>query len=58
LGTVTFVTVIIPDRGTGEGVVVDVGGIGNVGGVEVGIDVVVDELGLLDEPEGNAVMDV
>ena len=61
LGTVTFVTVIIPDRGTSEGVVADVEGIGSVCGVEVGTDVVADELGLLDEldePEGGAVKDV
>ena len=44
-----------------EGVVADVEGIGSVCGVEVGIDVVADELGLLDEldePEGGAVKDV
>lgn len=44
LGTVIFVTVIMPDRGTGEDVVIDVEGVGDVDGVEEGGDVVVDEL--------------
>lgn len=51
LGTVIFVTVIIPDRGTGEDVVVDVEGVGDVDGVEEGGDVVVDELDELDPLE-------
>ena len=45
LGTIVFVTVIIPDLGRGEGVV------GDVDGVEEGGDVVVDELDLLEEPD-------
>ena len=48
LGTVIFVTVIIPDWGTGEDVVVDVEGVGDVDGVEDGGDVVADELDELD----------
>jgi len=42
LGTIILVTVMIPDRGMGEGVVAD------VDGVEEGMDVVVDELDDLD----------
>jgi len=44
LGTIIFVTVITPDWGAGEGVIVDVGGVGDVDDVEEGGDVVVDEL--------------
>jgi hypothetical protein len=52
LGTMILVTVIIPDLGTGEGVVEEA----NIGGVEEGVDVAVvdalDELELLDELVG------
>lgn len=62
LGTIIFVTVIIPDCGTGEGVMDDVEGVGDVSGVEEGGDVViVDELDLLeelDELAGDFVRDV
>jgi hypothetical protein len=49
LGTITFVTVMTPDWRTGEGVVTDVEGVGDVDGVEEGGDVVVDELEPLEE---------
>ena len=47
LGTITLVTVIIPDWGMGEGVAADIEGVGDVDGIEEGIGVVTDEL--LDE---------
>ena len=53
LGTIIFVTVIIPGWGTGEGVVAEVEGVGGIDGIEEGGDVVVvdkpDELDLLEE---------
>lgn len=51
LGTMILVTVIIPDLGMGEDVVVVVDGVDGVGGVEEGVGVVVDELDLSDELE-------
>jgi len=54
LGTMILVTVIIPDREMGEGVVAGVEDGGDVDGVEDGVDVVdeVDEISLLDELAG------
>lgn len=44
LGTIIFVTVIIPGWGMGEGVVTDVEDVGNFDSAEEGGDVVADEL--------------
>lgn len=49
LGTMTLVTVMIPDLGMGDGTVVGVEGVGDVDGVEEDVGVIADELDLFDE---------
>lgn len=47
-GTIILVTVTIPDRGAGEGIVIGIEDLSGVDGVEEGRDVVADELNELD----------